>query len=78
MQILRHHKKGPHLNTLERFYIHAEHTSNNHLNDNHTIFPNKIFETLLKDHPQTNPPPTPLPLRMSSTHYTPEFSSTSV
>jgi hypothetical protein len=61
MQILRHHKKGPHLNTLERFYIHTEYTSNNHINDTHTIFPNKIFEILLKDHPQTNPPPTPMP-----------------
>jgi hypothetical protein len=61
MQILRHHRKGPHLNTLERFYIHAEYTANNHLNNNHTIFPNKIFETLLKDHSLTIPPPTPLP-----------------
>jgi hypothetical protein len=60
MQILRHLKKDPHLNILEIFYIHAEYISNNHINDNHTIFPNKIFEVLLKDHPQTNPPTTPL------------------
>jgi hypothetical protein len=48
MQILYHHKKGAHLNTLKRFYIHAESTTNNHLNDRHTIFPNKILDTLLK------------------------------
>jgi hypothetical protein len=78
MQILRHHRKGPHLNTLERFYIYAEYTSNNHLNDDHTIFPNRIFETLLKDHSRTNPSPTTSPRRRSSTHYTPDFSSTSV
>jgi hypothetical protein len=50
MQVLHHHKKGAHLNTLERFYIHAEYTTNNHLNDSHTILPNKIFDTLLKTH----------------------------
>jgi hypothetical protein len=43
-----HNKKGAHLNTLERFYIHAESATNNHLNDSHTIFPNNIFDTLLK------------------------------
>jgi len=48
MQILHHHKKGAHLNTIEWYYIHAEHTANNHLNYEHTIFPNKIFDTLLK------------------------------
>ena len=37
-----------HLNTTERSYIHAEYTTNNHLNDSHTTFPNVIFETLLK------------------------------
>jgi len=48
MQILHYQKKGLHLNTTERFYIHTEVTSNNHLNDNHKIFPNKIFDTILK------------------------------
>jgi len=48
MHILYHHKKGAHLSTLEQFYIHAESATNNHLNDSHTIFPNKIFDTLLK------------------------------
>jgi hypothetical protein len=37
-----------HLNTIERYYIHAEHTANSHLNDDHTMFPNKIFDSLLK------------------------------
>jgi len=48
MQILYHHKKGTHLNTLERFYIRAESATNNHLNDSHTLIPKKIFDTLLK------------------------------
>jgi hypothetical protein len=61
MQILILHKKGPHLNTLERFYIHAEYISNNHINDNQTIFPKRIFDILLKDHSQNNPPPTSSP-----------------
>jgi len=50
MQILHYHKKGAHLNTIEQFYIHAEYASNNHLNDSHTVFPNAIFDTLLKTH----------------------------
>ena len=50
MQILRHHRKEPHLNTLERYHIYAECVSNNHINDNQTIFPNKLFGVLLKAH----------------------------
>jgi hypothetical protein len=50
MQILQCHKKGPHLNTIERFHIHTESKVNNHLNDDHTIFPNAIFDALLKNH----------------------------
>ena len=46
MQVLHHHKKGVHLNTIERFYIHAEYVANNHLNDNHSIFPNIILDIL--------------------------------
>jgi len=48
MQIQHHQKKGPHLNTIERFYIHTEATSNNHLSDNQTIYPNRMFDTTLK------------------------------
>jgi len=50
MQVLHHHKKGVHLNAVERFYIYAKYVANNHLNDNHFIFPNIIFDTLLKTH----------------------------
>jgi hypothetical protein len=48
MQILDYQKKGPHLNKIECFYIHTEVTSNNHLNDSQTIYPNRIFDTILK------------------------------
>jgi hypothetical protein len=50
MQVLHYHRKGAHLNTIEKFYIHAEFTANNHLNDNQTIFLNTIFDTLLNTH----------------------------
>jgi hypothetical protein len=52
MQVIQCHKKGPHLNTIEKFHIHAESHTNNHLNDDHTIFPNPIFDVLLRNqHP---------------------------
>jgi len=47
-QILCHQKNRPHLNTTEQFYIHKEAASGNHLNDNQKIFPNRIFDTILK------------------------------
>jgi len=50
MQVLHHHKKGPHLDTIERFHIHTESITNNHLNDDQIIFPNAIFDVLLKTH----------------------------
>ena len=58
MQVLEHHSKGAHLNTLERFHVYAEYATDNHLNDNHTVFPNKIFNVLLKTPPfiSTTPP----------------------
>ena len=52
MEILQYQKKGAHLNTVERFYFHAEYTANNHLNDSQNIFPNAIFNTLLATHQQ--------------------------
>jgi hypothetical protein len=48
MEILQYHQKGAHLNTIERFYTYAEYSKNNHLNDEHNITPNKIFDALLK------------------------------
>jgi hypothetical protein len=44
MQILKCHSKVTQLNTIERYYIYAEYIKNNHLNDEHTIISNKIFE----------------------------------
>jgi hypothetical protein len=52
MEILHYQKKGAHLNTIERFYIYAEYTTDNHLNDNQNIFPSAIFDALLKTHQQ--------------------------
>jgi hypothetical protein len=50
MQVLQRHRKGAHLNTIERYYIYAEITKNNHLNNEHNISPNKIFDALLEPH----------------------------
>jgi hypothetical protein len=47
LQILQHQEKGIHLNTIERFHIYVEFSKNNHLNNEHTISPNKIFDALL-------------------------------
>jgi hypothetical protein len=55
MQMLHHQKKGAHLNTIERFHIHIVHAADTHINDDHTIFPNKIFDALIK----LNAPHTP-------------------
>jgi len=49
MQVLHHQRKGAHLNTIKRFYIHKEHAAGDHLNDDQTIFPNKIFDSLIKN-----------------------------
>jgi hypothetical protein len=57
IQVLQHHRKGPHLNTLERFHTYAEYITHSHRNDNRTIYPNKIFDVLLKpDHSRAQPP----------------------
>jgi len=47
MHLLQFHKKGPHLNTIERFHIHKEAASHNHLNDERMITPNRILDTIL-------------------------------
>jgi hypothetical protein len=49
MQVLHHQRKGARLNTIERFYIHKEHAAGNQLNEDHTIFCNKIFDSLIKN-----------------------------
>ena len=48
MEVLHFHKKGIHLNTIERFYIHKEVTNNNHLNEEYTETSNQIFNTILE------------------------------
>jgi hypothetical protein len=47
MQILYYEEKDPHLNAIERSYIHQETAADNQLNDKQTIFPNKIFDAIL-------------------------------
>jgi hypothetical protein len=53
MQILQYHGKG----TVERYYIYTEFTKNNHLNNEHNISPNKIFDALVN--PTRHKSPTP-------------------
>jgi len=51
MQILQYREKGTHLNTIERFFIYAEFSKNNHLNDEQSISRGKkFFDILLKPH----------------------------
>jgi hypothetical protein len=35
------------LNTIERFYIYSEYSNDNHLNNEQTIFPNRLFDAIL-------------------------------
>jgi hypothetical protein len=65
MQVLQYQNRGAHLNIYECFHIYAEYINKNHLNDEHTIFLNKLFDTLLKPH---NPLKKPHPLGSSSGH----------
>ena len=69
MEVLHHHKKGAHLNTIERFYIHKEHAAGNHLNDEKTIFPQK---NLWRPH-KTHTTPTPRPPKSSAGLNTPSL-----
>jgi hypothetical protein len=55
MQILHYQKKGAHLNTLEKYHIYTEAKADNHLNDEHTIFPNTIFDLLITTAHHKNP-----------------------
>jgi hypothetical protein len=59
MQILQYDGKETQLNTIQRYYIYAEFSENNHLNDKHTIYPDKTFYALLKPHEQYIPKPSP-------------------
>jgi hypothetical protein len=46
MHILQFHWRSIHMNTVERYYIYKEAMHDNHLNDQHTITRNKIFEKI--------------------------------
>jgi len=52
---LRHHasvtvpEKGIHLDTIERLHMHRQAAINNHLNDDHTLSVNRIFDAILRD-----------------------------
>jgi len=48
MKVLQYQSKGAHLNIYERFHIYAKYIKQSHPNDEYTIFPNKIFDSLLK------------------------------
>jgi len=63
MEIIHCHKKGAHLNTIEKFHIHTEFAKKNHLNDPQTVLSNAIFDTLIKARPTIKPSycPTPNP-----------------
>jgi hypothetical protein len=48
MEVLQFQKKGVYLNTIEKFYIHKETVTNNHLNEEYTDTSNQIFITILE------------------------------
>jgi len=49
MRLLNFQRKGIHLDTIERFHIHRQAATNNHLNDDHTLSVNSIFDSILAD-----------------------------
>jgi hypothetical protein len=48
MQILHLRKKGIHLDTIEHFHIHGKAATDRHLNDDHTLSNNIIFDNILR------------------------------
>jgi hypothetical protein len=48
MQVSYYLKTGTHLNTTETFYIYKEASSEDQLNDKHTIFPKVILDAIIK------------------------------
>jgi hypothetical protein len=74
-QVLHYQSKGAYPNTYEGFYINAERITNNQLNDNQTISPSKISDTVLKPHRPQKPPPHPL---RPSKGYTPHKPKTGI
>jgi len=47
MAVLHATRRGPVLNTLERFYIYQVTQNNTQLNDKSTVTPNPIFDAVL-------------------------------
>jgi hypothetical protein len=48
MEVLHFQRKGTHLDTIERFYIHKEAMHNNHINEEYTETTDQIFSTILE------------------------------
>ena len=48
MAVLHATRKGPMLNTLERFYIYQATQNDNQLNDKNTVTPNPIFDAVIQ------------------------------
>jgi hypothetical protein len=69
MQILHYQRKGAHLNTLEKYHIYTETKADNHLNDEHTIFPNTIFDLLITAAHHKTPLPPGHPLATYKNHH---------
>jgi hypothetical protein len=46
MEIIKKHKKGKHMNTLEKYHIHKLYNHNLHMNDRAIEANNPIFKTL--------------------------------
>jgi hypothetical protein len=69
--MLQFQKKGVHLNTIERFCIYKEASTNSYLSDDgHTIPNSKIFEIILKEFQEESryhPAPLTLPMPTSLT-----------
>ena len=75
MQLVHCHRKGAHLNTIERFHIHTEFVANNHLNDPPDHISKCYFQHPHKSQPVINRPfllPTPFTQaeKQSRTQYT--------
>jgi hypothetical protein len=72
MQVLHHHKKSTQLNIVQRYYIHAEFITNNHLNGITTSF-SMQFRRYTKDPPaiNTTPPPPKSSHSQAPPHSTP-------
>jgi hypothetical protein len=72
MKILHIEKKGPKLNTLERFHIYDMTKRGLQMNDTFTDIHNHIFDILIKTHTQITPSHQPTPIKHTQYIYTQE------